>query len=85
MNRPATVRLLTEEEAQGFVREYFKGVKERFGMDHVPSITRAMAYKGEWLKAHAPAYMTIMGTKKVDRATKEMIAVAVAAMDSCRY
>lgn len=85
MERPATIRLLNEEEAEGFVKDYFKAVKERFGMDHVSSITRAMAYKEDYLKAHAPAYMTIMGTKKVDRATKEMIAVVVSAMDSCRY
>ncbi len=81
----ATIRLISEEEAQGAVKDYFKASMDKFKMDHVATITKAMAHKGDWLAAHGPAYMTVMGTKKVDRATKEMIAVAVAAMDSCAY
>lgn len=39
----ATVRLISEEEATGAIREYFASIKARYNMSWVPNLARAMA------------------------------------------
>ncbi len=56
------------------------------GIDFVPNLYRAMASRPDYLEANWNKVKAVMGTEgKLDRLTKEIVAVAVSAVNGCDY
>ena len=82
----ASVKLIPEEEAQGKVKAIYAEIKSRLGIDFVPNLYRVMATKPAYLAANWNKVNTVMvAPGKLDRLTKEIIAVAVSAVNGCDY
>lgn len=58
---------------------------DEIGIDFVPNMYKVMAHKPDFLKAQWNNTRTVMKTKKLDKLTKEIIAVTVSAMSGCDY
>ena len=57
-----------------------------FGIDFVPNLYRVMAANPDYLEANWNKVKAVMfGSGKLDRLNKEIIAVAVSAVQGCRY
>jgi len=81
----ANIKLIDESEAVESVVTIYNDIKKTFGMDFVPGMFRAMANNPAYLEASWNRYKVIMGPGKLDRKTKEIIAVAVSATNGCEY
>lgn len=81
----ANIKLIDESEAVESVVAIYNDIKKTFGMDFVPGMFRAMANNPAYLEASWNRYKVIMGPGKLDRKTKEIIAVAVSATNGCEY
>lgn len=82
----ASVRLVPEDEATGKVRVVYDEIKSELGIDFVPNLYRAMASNPDYLEANWRRVKAIMAADgKLDRLTKEIIAVAVSAVNACGY
>jgi alkylhydroperoxidase/carboxymuconolactone decarboxylase family protein YurZ len=81
----ASINLITEEEATGKVKEIFEDIKARLSIDFVPNLYRAMAAKPDFLEASWKKSQAVMRPGKLDGLTKEIIAVAVSAVNGCDY
>ncbi len=82
----SAVQMIPEEEAVGKVREIYQEIKSQLGIDFVPNIYRVMAQKPEYLEANWNKVKAVMVAEgKLDRLTKEVIAVAVSAVNACHY
>ncbi|WP_340124391.1 carboxymuconolactone decarboxylase family protein [Methylobacter svalbardensis] len=81
----ANIKLIDESEADESVVAIYNDIKKTFGMDFVPGMFRAMANNPAYLEASWNRYKVIMGPGKLDRKTKEIIAVAVSATNGCEY
>jgi alkylhydroperoxidase/carboxymuconolactone decarboxylase family protein YurZ len=82
----ASVKLISEEEAEGRVREVYEDIKGALGIDFVPNMYKAMAGKPGFLEANWKKVKAVMVEPgKLDRMTKEIIAVAVSAVMGCEY
>ncbi len=67
------------------VCQVFDDIKATMGTPFVPNIFKALAHQPEMLKAKWDAYKAIMGRGRLRRLTKELIAVAVSAVNACFY
>ncbi len=81
----ATIALISEQEATGRVKEVYEQIQKAFGIPFVPNLFKAMAHNPDLLEANWRRVGTIMGRGRLDRKTKEMIAVAVSATNNCEY
>ena len=73
-------------EATGRVKALYDEIKSELGIDFVPNLYRAMASNPDYLEANWRKVKAIMfASGKLDRLTKEIIAVAVSAVNACRY
>ena len=81
----APIAMVAEEEATGKVKEIYEDIKERLGIDFVPNLYRAMSAKPEYLEANWNRSQMIMKPGKLDKLTKEIIALAVSAVNGCDY
>lgn len=82
----ATIKMVTEEEAKGKVKEVYEDIKARIGIDFVPNLYKVMASKPDYLEANWNKVKAVMiEPGKLDRLTKEIIAVAVSAVNGCEY
>lgn len=81
----ATVKLVEESDASPEVRLVYQDIKKTFGLPFVPNLFRAMAHSPGYLTATWNRVKAVMGQGKLDRRTKEMIAVAVSAVNNCEY
>jgi uncharacterized peroxidase-related enzyme len=82
----ASVTLVSEDEATGKVRVVYDEIKSELGIDFVPNLYRAMASNPDYLEANWRKVKAIMfASGKLDRLTKEIIAVAVSAVNACGY
>jgi len=80
------VEMVPEEEAVGKVKEIYEEIKSQLGIDFVPNLYRVMAQKPKYLEANWNKVNAVMVAEgKLDRLTKEVIAVAVSAVNSCDY
>ncbi len=80
------VAMVSEEEATGKVREIYAEIKERLGIDFVPNLYKVMAPKPDYLEANWNKVKAVMvAPGKLDRLTREIIAVAVSAVNACNY
>ncbi len=82
----ASIKLIPEDEATGKVKEVYEDIKSRLGIDFVPNLYKVMAPKPEYLEANWNKVKTVMiEPGKLDRLTKEIIAVAVSAVMGSDY
>ncbi len=80
------IKLISEEEATGRVKEIFEEIKKTLGIDFVPNLYRAMAHVPEYLEAHWTKTKAVMQRPgKLDKLTREIIAVAVSAVNGSYY
>ena len=83
--RPATVPLVSDAEATGKVREVYDDIKRTKEIDFIPAIWQALATNPDHLELCWTRLKAIMKPGKIDAVTKEIIALAVSATNSCRY
>lgn len=83
----AYIKLIAEEEAKGKVKDIYEEIKASLGIDFVPNMYRIMAHKPDYLETTWNKTKAIMHDKtgKLDKLTKEIIAVAVSATMGCEY
>jgi alkylhydroperoxidase family enzyme len=82
----ASVRLVPEEEATGKVKQLYDEIKSELGTDFVPNMYRAMALNPDYLEANWRKLKAVMSeSPRLDVRTKEIIAVAVSAVNACDY
>ncbi len=82
----ASIRMVPEEEATGKVKEVYDDIKATLGIDFVPNLYKVMAPNPGYLEANWNKVKTVMVRQgKLDRLTKEIIAVAVSAVNGCGY
>ncbi len=81
-----STKLISDEEATGKVKEIFEEIKKTLGIDFVPNLYRAMAPIPEYLEAQwNKTRVTMQRSGKLDRLTREIIAVTVSAVNGCHY
>ena len=82
----ASIRLVSEAEAKGSVKLVYEDIKRELGIDFVPNLYKVMAPKPDYLEANWHKVKAVMATPgKLNRLTKEIVAVAVSAVNSCDY
>ncbi len=82
----ASIKMISEEEASGKVKHIYEEIKSKLGIDFVPNLYKVMASKPDYLEANWNKVKTVMiEPGKLDRLTKEIIAVAVSAVNGCDY
>ena len=82
----SSIKLISEDDATGKVKEVFEEIKETLGIDFVPNLYRAMAPIPEYLESQWKKTKAIMQRPgKLDKLTREVIAVAVSAVNGCQY
>lgn len=82
----ATIRMVPEEEATGKVKDLYEEIKHTLGISFVPNLYKVMAAKPGYLEANWNKVKTVMVEPgKLDRMTKEIIAVTVSAVMGCEY
>ena len=81
----ATVKLVDENCPNPIVQEVFREIKETKKIDRVPNFWRALAGHPEHLRIVWNQLKAIMKPGKIDLLTKEIIALAVSATNSCHY
>ena len=82
----ASIKMIPEEEATRKVKEIYAEIKSELGIDFVPNLYKVMASKPGYLEANWNKVKTVMVEPgKLDRLTKEIIAVAVSAIQGCEY
>lgn len=67
------------------VRQVCDEIKSAMRIPFVPNIFKALAHQPAMLQAKWESYKAIMGTGKLKRVTKELVAVAVSAVNACFY
>ena len=81
-----SIKMISEEEATGRVSAIYEEIRSQFGIDFVPNLYKVMASKPGYLEANWNKVKAVMiEPGKLDRLTKEIIAVAVSAVNACDY
>lgn len=82
----AAIKMVEEAEATDRVRNVYEELKDTFGIDFVPNLYKVMAPNPAYLEANWRKVKAVMiESENLDRLTKEIIAVAVSAVNSCDY
>ena len=82
----ASIKMINEDDATGKTAEIYRDIKTTLVVDFVPNMYKVMAAKTRYLEVNWNKIKTVMGdTGKLDRLTKEIIAVAVSAVMGCHY
>ena len=82
----AAVQMVSEEEATGQTKEVYEEIKRVLEIDFVPNLYKVMAPNPAYLTANWNKVKAVMIDQgRLDRLTKEIIAVAVSAVNSCDY
>jgi alkylhydroperoxidase/carboxymuconolactone decarboxylase family protein YurZ len=70
----------------GKVAEIYQEIKESLGIEFVPNMYKAMAPNPDFLETKWNNIKTVMQRPgKLDKLTREIIAVAVSSMNGCEY
>ena len=78
--------MIPPEEATGKVKAIYDEIQTQLGIDFVPNLYKVMASKPDYLEANWSKVKAVMVEPgKLDRLTKEIIAVAVSAVHGCDY
>ncbi|MCJ7642189.1 MAG: carboxymuconolactone decarboxylase family protein [Desulfobacterales bacterium] len=81
-----SIKMISEEKASGKVRDIYEEIRSKLGIDFVPNLYKVMASKPDYLEVNWNKVKTVMiEAGKLDRLTKEIIAVAVSAVNGCDY
>lgn len=81
----ATVKYIEEASAPAEVRKIYAEIKQTFGLPFVPNLFKVMANHPAYLETSWARVKTIMGSGKLSREMKEVIALAVSATNNCAY
>ena len=81
----ATVKLVSEAEAQDRVKRVFEDIKATKEIDFVPNVWRAMAVNPDHLELAWNKLKAVMQPGRLDLLTKEIIALAGSITDGCPY
>lgn len=81
----ALFHLISEEEATGKVKEIYADIKAKKEIDFIPKFWQALAHNPDHLEATWQKLNVVMKPGKLDRLTKEMIALAVSITNGCEY
>ena len=81
----ASINMISEEEATGKVKDIYGEIKSKLGIDFVPNLYKVMACKPDLLETNWNKAQTVMKPGKLDTLSKEIIAVAVSAVNGCDY
>jgi alkylhydroperoxidase/carboxymuconolactone decarboxylase family protein YurZ len=82
----ASIEMIAEKEATGKVKTVYEDIMETHGIDFVPNMYKVMAAKPDYLETNWHRIKAIMQEPgKLDKLTKEIIAVAVSAVSGCDY
>ena len=82
----STVKMVPEDKATGRVKEIYDEIRKSLGIDFVPNMYKLMAAKPGFLEANWHRVKAIMVEPgKLDRLTREIIAVSVSAVVGCEY
>ncbi len=80
------VAMVAEADATGKVRDIYADIKATLGIDFVPNLYKVMAPRPDYLEANWNKVKAVMvAPGKLDRLTREIIAVAVSAVNACNY
>ncbi len=77
------LKLIREKDAQGKVREIYDDIKKSMGWTYVPETFQAIAVNPEKLATYWNHYKNVMTQGKLDKKTKEIIAIVTSAMSDC--
>lgn len=80
-----TVTLIDEQNATGEVGQGCAEIRSVFGLSFVPNMFKVMAHNPSYLKASWERVKVVMRPGLINCKTKEMIAVAVSAVNGCGY
>ncbi len=82
----ASIKMIPEEQASDKVKKIYEDIKMELGIDFVPNLYKVMASKPDYLEANWNKVKAVMVQPgKLDRLTKEIVAVAVSAVMGCEY
>ena len=82
----ASIKLISEDDATGKVKNIYEDIKSQLEIDFVPNLYKAMASMPNYLEVNWNKVKAVMVEKgKLDRLTKEIIAVAVSSVLGCKY
>ena len=82
----ASIGMIPEKDATGKVKEVYDDIRTTHGIDFVPNMYKVMAAKPDYLAANWNRIKAVMqAPRKLDKLTKEIIAVAVSAVMGCDY
>ncbi len=82
----ASIKMLSEDEATGRVKALYEEIEQAFGIDFVPNLYKVMAGNPDYLEANWSKVKAVrFASGKLDRLTKEIIAVTVSAVQGCQY
>lgn len=81
----ASIKMIELEEATGKVKDIYNEIMEAFAIDFVPNMYKVMGHKPDFLETQWQKTQVVMKAEKLDKLTKEIIAVAVSAVSGCRY
>jgi len=81
----ALLKTVSEEEATGKVKEVFNDIKATKEIDFIPNFWQALAINPDHLEATWKKLITVMKPGKLDKQTKEIIALAVSITNNCVY
>ena len=81
-----TIKMVEQDEAEGRVKELYEEIKSQLGIDFVPNLYKTMGSNPAYLEANWNKVKAVMvESSKLDHLTKEIIAVAVSAVNGCDY
>ena len=82
----AAIKMVEEAEATGTVKYIYDEIKDTFEIDFVPNMYKLMAPNPAYLEANWNKVKAVMiESDNLDRLTKEIVAVAVSAVNGCDY
>ena len=81
----ATIKLMSENEAPDQTKKIFEEIKLTKQIEFIPNIWRALANHPAHLETTWNKLKAIMQPGKLDRLTKEIIALAVSITNGCSY
>ncbi len=85
-NNMASITMIVESEAIGNVKTVYEDIMATHDIDFVPNMYKVMAAKPDYLEANWNRIKAVMQKPgKLDKLTKEIIAVAVSAVMGCDY
>ena len=78
-----SIKLVTEKEASGRVKEIYEDIKATMGWSFVPETFQMVAHDACHLDSYWANYKLTMTAGRLDLKTKKLIAYLVSVMNNC--